>query len=303
MLDLLENLGMSHTRFYHRSLNCFPAQRCINATYQPYESPGGPRWMFQDVHEGGPAALAGIEPGDLLIAIADREVRPLEIPLLAMGQTNTLTVEKKTGQVRRLSIPVGMPKRGKRPLTEPRIASWSRVADSVGYLKISMFPGIVGIDVARDTDRAVRELDCSRLIVDLRGNCGGGIGGLRLMSCLTPSRLPVGYSVTRRALSRGYDKEKLPRFDRIKPLTHHFAVPPLPRGEGPGVRGGGLALRFAFRDRSIAILRSRDGSKDRRTGAGRQGVQGGLRIRLGNAGDQSSDLERDRARREGCGAG
>lgn len=104
-----------------------------------------------------------------------------------------------------------MPKRGKRPLTEPRIASWSPVADSVGYIKISMFPGIVGIDVARDTDRAVRELDCSRLIVDLRGNCGGGIGGLRLMSYLTPSKLPVGYSVTRRALSRGYDTVR--RFD------------------------------------------------------------------------------------------
>ncbi len=239
MLDLLENLGMSHTRFYHRSLNRFPAQRCINATYQPYESPEGPRWMFQDVHEGGPAALAGVEPGDLLIAIADREVRPLEIPLLAMGQTNTLTVEKKTGQVRRLTIPVGMPKRGKRPLTEPRITSWSPVADSVGYIKISMFPGIVGIDVARDTDRAVRELDCSRLIVDLRGNCGGGIGGLRLMSYLTPSQLPVGYSVTRRALARGYDKERLPHFDRIPSRKSALF---------------GLALRFAFRDRSIAIF-------------------------------------------------
>jgi hypothetical protein len=45
MLELLEHLGMSHTRFYHRSLNRFPAQRCINATYQPYQSPQGPRWM------------------------------------------------------------------------------------------------------------------------------------------------------------------------------------------------------------------------------------------------------------------
>jgi hypothetical protein len=35
MLDLLENLSMSHTWFYHRSLNRFPAQRCINATVCP----------------------------------------------------------------------------------------------------------------------------------------------------------------------------------------------------------------------------------------------------------------------------
>jgi hypothetical protein len=41
MLDLLENLGMSHTRFYHRSLNRFPAQRCINATLSALREPGG----------------------------------------------------------------------------------------------------------------------------------------------------------------------------------------------------------------------------------------------------------------------
>ena len=33
---------------------------------------------------------------------------------------------------------------------------------------------------------------CTRLIVDLRGNTGGGIGGLRLMSYLTPGKLEVG---------------------------------------------------------------------------------------------------------------
>ena len=49
----------------------------------------------------------------------------------------------------------------------------------------------------------------------------------------------MGYSVTRRALSRGYDKERLPRFDRIPSRKSALF---------------GLALRFAFRDRSIAIL-------------------------------------------------
>jgi carboxyl-terminal processing protease len=45
-----------------------------------------------------------------------------------------------------------------------------------------MFPGAIGIDVAKDIDRGIAALDgCSRLIVDLRGNTGGGIGGLRLM--------------------------------------------------------------------------------------------------------------------------
>ena len=68
-----------------------------------------------------------------------------------------------------------------------------------------MFPGAIGIDVAKDIDRGIGALDgCSRLIVDLRGNTGGGIGGLRLMSYLTPGKLEVGYSLTRKRRERGY---------------------------------------------------------------------------------------------------
>ncbi|MCI0724989.1 MAG: S41 family peptidase [Acidobacteria bacterium] len=66
-----------------------------------------------------------------------------------------------------------------------------------------MFPGAVGIDVARDITKAIEELrNCIRLIIDLRGNTGGGIGGLRLMSYLTPHKLPVGYSLTKRRAVR-----------------------------------------------------------------------------------------------------
>ena len=62
--------------------------------------------------------------------------------------------------------------------------SWSEISDDIGLLKITMFPGAVGIDLARDIDRAIAGLrHRNRLIVDLRGNSGGGIGGLRLMSC------------------------------------------------------------------------------------------------------------------------
>ena len=39
-----------------------------------------------------------------------------------------------------------------------------------------MFPGGLGMDVARDMTRAVTHLGTSRLVVDLRGNIGGGIG-------------------------------------------------------------------------------------------------------------------------------
>ena len=63
-----------------------------------------------------------------------------------------------------------------------------------------MFPGAVRIDLAKMFDTAFARLrDATRLIVDLRGNTGGGIGGLRLMRYLTPGKTDVGYSLTRRA--------------------------------------------------------------------------------------------------------
>lgn len=81
--------------------------------------------------------------------------------------------------------------------------------------------------------------DCTRLIINLRGNTGGGIGGLRLMSYLTPHKLPVGYSLTKRLAEIGYDKEKLPRFGRIP--SHKSALL-------------WLALRYAFVDKSIVVV-------------------------------------------------
>jgi C-terminal processing protease CtpA/Prc len=114
-------------------------------------------------------------------------------------------------------------------------------------LKINMFPGIVGIDVARDIDRAIASFrDCDRLIVDLRGNSGGGIGGLRLMSYLTPEKLPIGYSLSRARAKNGYKKEDLTRFDRI-----------------PARKIGllWLILRYAFIDHSIALFTEGLGSQ------------------------------------------
>jgi C-terminal processing protease CtpA/Prc len=102
-----------------------------------------------------------------------------------------------------------------------------------------MFPGILGMDVARDISRGVTELGCSRLIFDLRGNTGGGIGCLRMMSHLCPDSRGVGYSVGAALMRRGYQKERLPRFDRI-PSSKLGVIP--------------LILRFAARGRSVAVF-------------------------------------------------
>ena len=116
----------------------------------------------------------------------------------------------------------------------------SRLTDGVGWLKVTKFPGAVGIDIAKQIDLAVQELGgCNRLIVDLRGNAGGGLAFLRVMSYLTPERLPVGYSVTRACAEKDYSKETLAVFDRIPSKKVALIW---------------LALKFGFRDDSVRII-------------------------------------------------
>ncbi|MEA2544508.1 MAG: carboxyl-terminal processing protease [Acidobacteriaceae bacterium] len=116
----------------------------------------------------------------------------------------------------------------------------SKIADGVGWLKVTKFPGTIGIDIAKEIDHGIEELrGCDRLVVDLRGNAGGGLAFLRVMSYLTPERLPVGYSVTRARAETNYSKETLTIFDRIPSRKAALIW---------------LVLKFGFRDDSVSIL-------------------------------------------------
>lgn len=238
--ELVSQLKTSHTGFFHQSARRIPARFAINATFQRCQTHDGERWMFLDVHEGGPAHASGIEPGDLLMALNGEEIRPPVPPMFRMGEPIKIAVQKRDGTELPSTLAVPNPKSKERPMAVPRAISFSKLSDGIGVLKATMFPGAVGIDVARDITNAMQELsDCTRLIIDLRGNTGGGIGGLRLMSYLTPGKLPVGYSLTKQRADKGYDKEKLPRFGRIP--SRKSALP-------------WLVLRYAFVDKSIVVV-------------------------------------------------
>jgi C-terminal processing protease CtpA/Prc len=133
-----------------------------------------------------------------------------------------------------------LPKNKKHPVTAPEAVHAEMLSDEIGLLKVAMFPGAIGIDVAKDIDRGIAALNgCSRLIVDLRGNTGGGIGGLRLMSYLTPGKLEVGYSLTRKRRERGYRREELTRFGHIPSQKSTLLW---------------LVARYAFVDKSILVV-------------------------------------------------
>lgn len=214
--SLVSELHTSHTGFFHKSGRTVPARHAINATFKACQIDGTEHWVFQDVHEGGTASLVGVQPGDVLLKINGEPISPPLQPVFRMAAQTEFTIRKRDGQL--LSTPATTPKpiSGKRPIAEPRPLSVSKLKPSVGYIKIRIFPGAVGIDLAADIDRAIAEVaDCDRLIVDLRGNTGGGIGGLRMMSYLTPDKVPIGYSLTRRRAENGFSREKLTRFGRI----------------------------------------------------------------------------------------
>lgn len=238
--ELLAQLKISHITFFHRSLLKIPPQYAIGATFQREQVNGAARWMFQDVHEGSPPNQVGIQPGDLLLEIEGNPVAPPEQPAFRMGGFCEVGIERLNGERTAIRLGVPLPKSKWHPIVRPRLVSWSKPQPGIGLLKVTGFPGQVGIDVAKEIDCAIFELrDCDRLIIDLRGNPGGGAGGLRMMSYMTPDKIPVGYSVTQKRAAKGFKKEKLPRFGKIPPRK--IALYP-------------LLLRFAFSDRSIVMV-------------------------------------------------
>ena len=240
MQELLNALKTSHTGFRHSKSANVPARHAISATFMRCTLDGEERWMFQDVHDGGPAYEAGLRPGDILLQIDGRELKPPEPPIFPVGTDSQVTFRNRKGEDVSLTLHVPSPRSKNRPVIVPKSVLCSRLPDVIGWVKVTMFPGAVGIDVAHALDKAFEHLrDCDRLIVDLRGNTGGGIGGLRLMSYLTPGKMEVGYSLTRSRKEKGYARETLPRFGRIP--SHKATLL-------------WLALRYGFIDKSILVV-------------------------------------------------
>jgi C-terminal processing protease CtpA/Prc len=235
--ELLSELKSSHMGFFHHSLKRASSKMALSATYASFPVGGEERWVFQDVHEGGAADLAGLRPGDIILSVDGRAFLPPEHPIFPMGQTVKLKIitRGEREEERVVDIPSPKRQRGQLPYASPKIVSSRLLSDDLGLIKISMFPGVVGIDVANEISAAVATLKPTKLIIDLRGNTGGGIGVLRVMSLLTRDRVPVGYSLSRKQFERGLPGGQFSTFDRIPssklglvPLILKFARPKLP---------------------------------------------------------------------------
>ncbi|MFL6302742.1 MAG: S41 family peptidase, partial [Candidatus Sulfotelmatobacter sp.] len=217
IMELLGELGGGHLGLLSPRTKITP-RSSINASFRRINTNQlGNRWVFQDVLPGGVAERAEVKSGDVLVALDRREVDASVAPAFPMNVRTPITVDRNGSQHDlHLDLTTQRPKYRDNPYSEPDSAVAS-VLDNVGVLKVGLFPGRIGIDFA---NRISHVFDGSfrvvhRLLIDLRGNPGGGIGGLRIMSYLSPSSLPVGFSIDRKTADRGYDKEHLPRLNHI----------------------------------------------------------------------------------------
>jgi carboxyl-terminal processing protease len=218
MSDLLAELQTSHLGFFHAGARRASSKAALSATYLAEETEFGKRWVFQDVHPGGAAANAGIQSGDILLGVNGKDVIPPEHPTFQMGEQAQIEVVDAQDRGVKRTVDVARPKGKKLHFIEPKLVDARPLEDGIGYLKVTMFPDMVGVKVANEISKAVATLgSIDSLIIDLRGNTGGGLGALRLMSFLTPGKIPVGFALDRRRVTKKLETEKLtfPRFGRI----------------------------------------------------------------------------------------
>lgn len=238
----LTELKTSHTAFYSERPTHFPPQHTINATLSEITVNGSRRWMFVDVFDDGPAFLAGIRPGDLLLAVDGTETVPGGPPMFGMGRTHNIVVAKEQQTVKAaVEVPFREGSKQRPPLVEPVSIRHRMVAPGIGLLKILYFPGVIGIRFSKQLRASVSDLKaqhCERLIIDLRGNIGGSLGFAALASYLCSRREEIGYSVTPARLRSGFSSRALPRI-------------PMPRTP---VEALGRLAAFALRDKSLMLL-------------------------------------------------
>ena len=119
----LAELGSSHTVFYHERTNRLLPQHSINATIRAFGRDGQQRWHFLDVFEDGPAHLAGIKPGDMLVAVDGTPYAPPTMPPFRIGETHKIAVSSALGENPReiaVSVPFRKGTKDRPPIVEPK---------------------------------------------------------------------------------------------------------------------------------------------------------------------------------------
>jgi hypothetical protein len=132
--DLLNELKTSHTGFRHSKSPNIPGRHAIAATFMHCNFDGEQRWMFQDVHEGGPAHTAGLRPGDILLQVRNRDLKPPEPPISPVGDDSQYAVQKPGGKRIFGTLNIPSPRSKSHPIIVPKAVLCSQLPDGIGWL-------------------------------------------------------------------------------------------------------------------------------------------------------------------------
>jgi C-terminal processing protease CtpA/Prc len=156
----------------------------------------------------------------MLLTINGAPVTPPDRPVFEMSTATRIEVSR--GNERKqvdLDLKTPVPKYADNPYAEPTSVTGTLTSDNIAIVKVSLFPGKIGIDFANVLSNLFRNRlsGAERLLLDLRGNPGAGIGNLRLMSLFTPRRQPVGYSLDRMTAEKGLRRNVFRGWERFRP--------------------------------------------------------------------------------------
>jgi C-terminal processing protease CtpA/Prc len=248
--QILGQLKTSHVMFYDNLPRRFPAQYTIGATLQPVNRSGDDKvWGFLDIFEGGPSHNYGILPGQLLLSVDGKPATPPVQPSFAIGTKHKLVVADFDGaNHREINVTVPTAKGGiaRPPIITPEPLKWWFPEPRIAVLKVGWFPGFAGIRFSRELAKMMKVINqhsCQALVVDLRGNLGGSLGFISLVSYLCPGRLPVGYSLTPKALTKAYGSTDLPK----------IVFPDVSRIGGVAEFWSKFA-KYSFKDKSVVLF-------------------------------------------------
>ncbi len=147
--ELLTQGGLSHVAFFRETGSRAPARYAINATFARVGSDNGisPSWIFQDVHEGGPAYNTGIRPGNILVTVNGEVVTPPVLPTFALGTDAAVTV-RRAGEAKDTPFTIVLPKatangkaNAKPPMAEPTSVTARMLDEEIGYLRCRVLSG------------------------------------------------------------------------------------------------------------------------------------------------------------------
>jgi hypothetical protein len=86
-----------------------------------------------------------------------REISATTRLMFSAGEAANLLIEKLQSGQQKGNVQLLMPKSRKHPVTAPA-ASTERISDEIGLLRVTTFPGAIGIEVANDIDRGTAAL-------------------------------------------------------------------------------------------------------------------------------------------------